>query len=220
MSDPVRELRDAVERTAAGLRDGADEGASAPNLERPPKPDLGDFSTNAAMLLAPALGEQPREIAGRLAEGLEGSLGEDLEKVEVAGPGFINLFLADGWYRRAAAGLLAAGDELGRPGAPDDPESVLVEFVSANPTGPVTAASGRRVDNTAPVTSDDAAPGRHNTDQTVTLSRSDAGSGPSTTQSRVRTPGGSFGSMIRAPKPAIRPFSSRMGIISRLRKRS
>ena len=99
------------------------------------------------MLLAPSLGEQPREIAGKLAERLQDRLGADVEKVEVAGPGFLNLFLADGWYRRAATTLMEAGDEMGRPPAPaaEDgaPEGVLVEFVSANPTGPLTAAGGR-----------------------------------------------------------------------------
>ena len=95
------------------------------------------------MLLAPVLGEPPREIAARLAEELGGRLGEDVEKVEVAGPGFLNLFLADAWYRRAAAAMLTAGEDLGRPPAPEEPERVLVEFVSANPTGPLTAAGGR-----------------------------------------------------------------------------
>jgi arginyl-tRNA synthetase len=143
VSDPVRELRGAVESAAAEMRDGADPGGSVPTLERPPKADFGDFSTNAAMLLAPTLGEKPRDIAGKLAERLEGSLGPDLERVEVAGPGFLNLFLTDAWYRRAAAALMAAGDDLGTPVAPEDPEPVLVEFVSANPTGPLTAAGGR-----------------------------------------------------------------------------
>ena len=147
MSDPVAELRTAVAEAAAALRDGAEPGASVPTLERPPKADFGDFSTNAAMLLAPSLGEQPREIAGKLAERLQDRLGADVEKVEVAGPGFLNLFLADGWYRRAATTLMKAGEEMGRPPAPaaEDgaPEGVLVEFVSANPTGPLTAAGGR-----------------------------------------------------------------------------
>jgi arginyl-tRNA synthetase len=143
MSDPVTALRAAVEDAAAGLRDGAEPAGSVPTLERPPKADFGDFSTNAAMLLAPVLGEQPREIAEKLADGLRDSLGADLEKVEVAGPGFLNLFLTDAWYRRAASELIAAGEELGRPAAPAEPEGVLIEFVSANPTGPLTAAGGR-----------------------------------------------------------------------------
>ena len=119
-------------------------GGSAPTLERPPKPEFGDYSTNAAMLLAPALGEQPRGTAEKLAEELGRSLEGSLEKVEVAGPGFLNLFLADAWYRRAAAELASQGERLGRPaGADEVTERINVEFVSANPTGPVTAAGGR-----------------------------------------------------------------------------
>ncbi len=142
MSDPVAELRATVEAAAAALRDGAEGEAAIPILERPPKPEFGDYSTNAAMLLAPSLGEKPRGIAERLAGELEGRLGSGLERAEVAGPGFLNLFLSDSWYRRAAAELFATGDRLGRPEAPRR-EYVQVEFVSANPTGPLTAAGGR-----------------------------------------------------------------------------
>ena len=83
MADPVAELRSAVEAAASALRDGADAGSSAPTLERPPKPELGDYSTNAAMLLAPALGEQPRGIAEKLAA----ELGRSLEGERRAGRG-------------------------------------------------------------------------------------------------------------------------------------
>src|SRR5919106_213127 len=87
MPDPLLDLSSAVDKAAASLIDG--EAADAtPKLERPPKPELGDYSTNAAMLLAPVRGEAPREVAERLRE-------------------------------------------------------ELVEFVSANPTGPLTAAGGR-----------------------------------------------------------------------------
>jgi arginyl-tRNA synthetase len=144
MADPVAELRSAVDAAAASLLDGADPPSSQPTLERPPKPEFGDYSTNAAMLLAPALGEQPRGTAEKLAEVLGKSLEGTAERVEVAGPGFLNLFLADAWYRRAGSELAQQGDRLGRPpGAEQVTERVNVEFVSANPTGPVTAASGR-----------------------------------------------------------------------------
>ncbi|HEY6771301.1 MAG TPA: arginine--tRNA ligase [Solirubrobacterales bacterium] len=144
MTDPVLELRSAVEAAAGSLLDGADPPSSQPTLERPPKPEFGDYSTNAAMLLAPALGEQPRGTAEKLAEELGRSLAGTVDRVEVAGPGFINLFLADAWYRHAASELAAQGDGLGRPpGADEVTERVNIEFVSANPTGPVTAASGR-----------------------------------------------------------------------------
>src|SRR3954471_22842927 len=115
MADPVAQLRSAVESAATALRDGAEAGGSRPTLERPPKPEFGDYSTNAAMLLAPALGQQPRDAAQRLAEELDRSLGRSLDKVEVAGPGFLNLFLSDDWYRRAAGELAVQGDDFGRP---------------------------------------------------------------------------------------------------------
>ena len=142
--DPVAELRSAVEAAAASLRDGAEGAGAAPVLERPPKPEFGDYSTNAAMLLAPALGEPPRGTAEKLAEKLGSTLEGNLERVEVAGPGFLNLFLSDSWYRHAAAELASLGEGLGRPaGAEAVRERINVEFVSANPTGPLTAAGGR-----------------------------------------------------------------------------
>jgi arginyl-tRNA synthetase len=144
MSDPVAELRSAVEAATSALRDGADAGRSEPSLERPPKPEFGDYSTNAAMLLAPVLGEQPRGTAEKLAEELGRRLGETVERVEVAGPGFLNLFLSEDWYRRAAGELAAAGEDVGRPARSETAkERVNIEFVSANPTGPITAAGGR-----------------------------------------------------------------------------
>ena len=72
------------------------------------------------MLLAPALGEQPRGTAEKLAEELGRSLEGTVERVEVAGPGFLNLFLADAWYRRAAAELAEQGERLGRPAGADE----------------------------------------------------------------------------------------------------
>ena len=110
MADPVAELRSAVEEAASSLLDGAERPTAEPTLERPPKPEFGDYSTNAAMLLAPALGEQPRGTAERLAEQLGRSLEGTVERVEVAGPGFLNLFLADAWYRRAATELTEQGE--------------------------------------------------------------------------------------------------------------
>ena len=142
-TDSIAELKGAVEAAARALRDG-EPTEPAPTLDRPPKPELGDYSSNAAMLLAGPLGENPRSVAERLRGELEGSLGAagDLERVEVAGPGFVNLYLADAWYRRALASLLAAGDDLG-PAPTDSPERVVVEFVSANPTGPLHVGGGR-----------------------------------------------------------------------------
>ncbi|HEV7363397.1 MAG TPA: arginine--tRNA ligase, partial [Solirubrobacteraceae bacterium] len=139
---PLGDLRAAVQDAAASIRGGGNGAGPPPTLERARKPEFGDYSTNAAMLLAPVLGEPPRAIAEQLAETLAERLGDRLDRAEVAGPGFLNLFLADAWYRDALRGVLDAGDEFG--GAPAGRgERVLVEFVSANPTGPLTAAGGR-----------------------------------------------------------------------------
>jgi arginyl-tRNA synthetase len=140
-TDSITALRGAVDEAARALRDG-ERTEPAPTLDRPPKPELGDYSSNAAMLLAGPLGDNPRSVAERLRTQLEGNLGgADLDRIEVAGPGFVNLFLSDEWYRRALASL-AAGDSL-RPAPVAAPEKVLVEFVSANPTGPLHVGGGR-----------------------------------------------------------------------------
>jgi arginyl-tRNA synthetase len=141
-SDPIAELRSAVDRAERTLR-GGEPTEPAPTLERPPKPELGDYSSNAAMLLAAPLGESPRDVAAQLAAELERQLGESMvDRIEVAGPGFVNFFLADGWYRQAMVSLAAAGGRS-LAGPAGSPERVLVEFVSANPTGPLHVGGGR-----------------------------------------------------------------------------
>jgi arginyl-tRNA synthetase len=142
MSEALQELRATVLGAAGSVRGSATEPGSQPKLERPKRAGQGDYSTNAAMLLAPGLGAPPRVIAERLGAELEDRLGERLAGWEVAGPGFLNLTLADLWYTEALGGVLAAGDRLGAGGA-ERPERILIEFVSANPTGPLVAASGR-----------------------------------------------------------------------------
>jgi arginyl-tRNA synthetase len=141
-ADPIAELRAAVNRAARALRDGEPVGPE-PTLDRPRQPELGDYSSNAAMLLAAPLGESPRDVAARLGTELERELGAEgsLERVEVAGPGFVNLFLSDAWFRRAM-GALGTEERLG-PTPTESPERILVEFVSANPTGPLHVGGGR-----------------------------------------------------------------------------
>jgi arginyl-tRNA synthetase len=119
-------------------------GGGAPGiiLQRPPRADFGDYSTNAALLLAPALKAAPREIAERLGSALQARLGAQLERFEVAGPGFVNLFLADSWLLGALAQTLSAGEGFGGGGAAPS-ERILVEFVSANPTGPMHVGHAR-----------------------------------------------------------------------------
>ncbi|HEY1539788.1 MAG TPA: arginine--tRNA ligase [Solirubrobacteraceae bacterium] len=142
MQNPLSELRAAVQ-AASGAIAGANGGPRTPaTLERPKKPGFGDYATNAAMLLAPAAKAPPRDVAARLAGELGTLLGPALERAEVAGPGFLNLFLSDAWCVQALEHVLAAGGSFGGGGA-DPPQRINIEFVSANPTGPMTAASGR-----------------------------------------------------------------------------
>ena len=136
-----KRLREAVLEAAGELCAG-DGARDSIGLERPPKADFGDYSTNAALLLAPLAGVPPRELAERLGHALTARLAEQLDRFEVAGPGFLNLFLSERWHREALAGVLAAGEDFGR-GQAVEPERVLVEFVSANPTGPMHVGHAR-----------------------------------------------------------------------------
>ena len=154
LSTPLEGLAAAVRESAAELAGGvADAGAGAAvaevahgrnalTLERPRRAEFGDYSTNAAMLLAKGAGMAPRDLADRLGEALLGRLGEDLERYEVAGPGFLNLFVSDAWLNRALASVLAAGERFGANVAPVS-RRILVEFVSANPTGPLHVGHAR-----------------------------------------------------------------------------
>ena len=141
-ADPLAELRAALAAAAAELR-----GSPATvelRLDRPPRPEFGDFSTNAPLQLAAGLDAQPRAVAERLGELLGRALGPDLDRAEVAGPGFLNLFLSDRFWRSALTGVVAAGERFGADtAAARGPERILVEFVSANPTGPITVAAAR-----------------------------------------------------------------------------
>jgi arginyl-tRNA synthetase len=139
---PLPELAAAVNSAAAAVRGTAGAPSAQPTLDRPRHKGQGDYSTNAAMLLAPVVGSPPRSIAERLRSELVGLLGDDLERAEVAGPGFLNLVLSDVWHRRALRSVLTAGERFGA-GAADPVERISIEFVSANPTGPLVAASGR-----------------------------------------------------------------------------
>jgi arginyl-tRNA synthetase len=140
---PLESLRRAVLATAADLAGGAHADGRTPiTLERPRRAQFGDYSTNAALLLAPAMGVPPRELAERLGSALQQRLGASVERFEVAGPGFVNLFVSDAWLTGALAQALSAGERFGA-GAVVRPERILVEFVSANPTGPMHVGHAR-----------------------------------------------------------------------------
>ena len=129
-------------RAVRSLGDAA--GVSAIEIRPSERPEFGDYSTNVAMIRAKASGRAPRQVA----EALSAALGETLSaagvaKVEVAGPGFVNLFLSPECIRSALRSVLADGDEYGssRKGRG---VRLQVEFVSSNPTGPLTVGHGRQ----------------------------------------------------------------------------
>jgi len=109
-------------------------------LERPNDPEHGDYATNVALQLAPVRKRSPRELGEELAAAALGL--EEVERAEVAGPGFVNLWLAPGWFGEALAEMLEAGAAYGS-GSAEGPQKIQVEMVSANPTGPLTVASAR-----------------------------------------------------------------------------
>jgi len=114
-------------------------GAASPDLSRivvePPRDaSHGELSTNAAMVLAKPLGAKPRDLAALIAEELKGD--PDVEEIGIAGPGFVNLTLTGDFWRKFLAELLAHGADYGRSNRGAG-EAVNVEYVSANPTGPL-----------------------------------------------------------------------------------
>jgi arginyl-tRNA synthetase len=110
-------------------------------VERPRDPGHGDLSTNLAMLLAKPLKQNPRALAQRILGEL--SLPADVvARTEIAGPGFINFWLAQDALASILATVVAAGPDYGRSNAAS-PQRINVEFVSANPTGPLHVGHGR-----------------------------------------------------------------------------
>lgn len=112
-----------------------------PTFERPKQPEHGDLTTNVAMVLAKSVGKNSLELASDIVSRLV--LESDLvEKVEVAGPGFINFWFRDKFYLRELQEILEKGSQYGRSAAGGN-KKTQVEFVSANPTGPLTVGHGR-----------------------------------------------------------------------------
>jgi arginyl-tRNA synthetase len=125
----------AAVRTVAESRYGrADLDASKVVVEPPRDPTHGELSTNAAMVLAKPLGAKPRDLAAAFVERLRED--PDIDRIDIAGPGFINLTLTPGFWHRFLAELIGAGGDFGRSNRGQG-EAVNVEFVSANPTGPL-----------------------------------------------------------------------------------
>ncbi len=131
-------ISDLLTRAAASI--GADARQLNIVLERPKSAEHGDFATNLAMMLAKPLRQNPREIATNLIKALPQS--EYIAKVEIAGAGFINFFLNAQSQQTIISEILNAGDSFGRNNTGKNVK-VQVEFVSANPTGPLHVGHGR-----------------------------------------------------------------------------
>ena len=114
---------------------------SAFNVERPADVSHGDFSCNAAMASAKALRNNPRAIGQMIADAavLDGTV---FEKIEVAGPGFLNFFISPVWFNETVGEVISSGSDYGKTELGKG-KRVLVEFVSANPTGPMHIGNAR-----------------------------------------------------------------------------
>lgn len=136
-------IADLVDQAIAGLPElgnAPEVSSTRTTVERTRDPRHGDFSTNIAMRLAKTAGSKPRDLAGQIIALLPES--ELVEKVEIAGPGFINFHLSETALHRELAEVLKARSSYGRQQPLQHPR-ILVEFVSANPTGPLHVGHGR-----------------------------------------------------------------------------
>ena len=133
-----------IGRALAGLLEESGDSAPAPEvtLEVPRQPEHGDFACSLAMGLAKRLGKPPRAIAEDLITRL-GDAGGLLVSAEIAGPGFINLRIAPEAWQKLVGTIIDAGGEYGRSQIGEG-EKLQVEFVSANPTGPLSTGHGRQ----------------------------------------------------------------------------
>jgi arginyl-tRNA synthetase len=137
-------LRDALESCVRELLAEAGFAGEAPSLqvEPPRQADHGDFACNAALILTKLLRRAPREIAEQLGTRL-GDAGGLVARTEVAGPGFLNVWLSNECWQRGLADLVRAGSTYATSRSGGGAR-VQVEFVSANPTGPLTLGHGRQ----------------------------------------------------------------------------
>jgi arginyl-tRNA synthetase len=130
-------LAEGLAKAAPAL--GLDGDLPTPDLQSPKQKDHGDFATNVALVLAKRAGTSPREVAEALVTALAPAA--FVEKVEVAGPGFINIWTTDDWRFDVIRRIVAEGDAYGHGAATG--ERIQVEFVSANPTGPLHVGHAR-----------------------------------------------------------------------------
>ena len=133
-------LAAAVEAAASSI--GIDPSTVTWTMERPARREHGDWSCNLAMASAKSVGRPPRDIATDLVAALEGMAIEHVEGVEIAGPGFVNFRLAPTWLHGVLADVVSAGVDGYARLETLSGERIMVEFVSANPTGPIHVGNG------------------------------------------------------------------------------
>jgi len=140
----IQVKKELLEALGAALAQVEPNAPPAPLFESPKHASHGDLACTAAMAMARSLKKNPREVAGALVEALKRQPAVErwVDALEIAGPGFINLRLKDSAKQATVAEVLAAGDRYGRQ--PARSEQVLVEFVSANPTGPLHVGHARQ----------------------------------------------------------------------------
>lgn len=149
MTNPVFEAENSISALiTAALKQSIDSGALTANgelpdfvVEIPADTSHGDFATNAAMVCARTFRCAPRKVAEAICANLHLD-GTAFERVEIAGPGFINFFLSPKWFAKVILSVLEAGNSYGRTDF-GKKEKVQVEFVSANPTGPMHMGNAR-----------------------------------------------------------------------------
>jgi arginyl-tRNA synthetase len=135
--DVVAVIAEGLAAAAPGL--GLDGDLPVPELTRVKQKEYGDFASNVALALAKRVGRPPRDVAQAIADAVPSA--PFIEKVEVAGPGFLNVFTTDEWLHDALRRIAAEGEGYGR--AAPTGRRVQVEFVSSNPTGPLTIGHAR-----------------------------------------------------------------------------
>jgi arginyl-tRNA synthetase len=121
---------------------GVEPPAGPVHLERPARREHGDWSSNVALASAKAAGRNPRELATELVEQLTANPPAHVASVEIAGPGFVNFRLQPTWLEDVLRDVVAGGTERYASSATGGGERVMIEFVSANPTGPVHVGNG------------------------------------------------------------------------------
>ena len=148
MTDIIQKINEhIIEVVSSAVKKAIDEGRMPSvgipviNVEKPREKSHGDFSCNVAMLLAKPARMAPRAIASAITENISID-GGYISKVEIAGPGFINFFINDQWLYETVEMILKLGDDYGKLDYGKG-KKVMVEYVSANPTGPLHMGNAR-----------------------------------------------------------------------------